>query len=461
LIDEINETGNFYAVYCSLEALDGYENPKQSLPMIVDMINDSISSEMVLEHVKIDKQPHGDLASGILNALHNISLSLDKPLIIFFDEADCLSGQTLISFLRQLRTGHNRKHYVFPWSISLIGMRNIRDYKAKIRPETESLGTASPFNVITESLTLQNFTVDQIAELYRQHTECTGQIFEDEAIERAYYWSHGQPWLVNAMARQVVEIDLLKDYTITITAAHIDHAAETIILSRDVHIDSLLDRLKEPRVQKVIEPILYGGDAPCDFLSDDMQYCLNLGLIKGNSLDDIHIANPIYNEGIIRTLNNFTKETLPKALINKWMNGNTINMSALLQEFQTFWRENADIWIDKYTYKEAAPQLILSAFLQRVANGNASIMRETALGTGRVDLSVRYAGKAYPIELKLAGSQPLPDSLEQVEKCMDRCGSDEGWLGIFDRSSAKPWSEKIYWKDEQLKDGRTVHLFGC
>ena len=31
--------------------------------------------------------------------------SLDKPLVVFFDEADCLGGQTLISFLRQLRIG--------------------------------------------------------------------------------------------------------------------------------------------------------------------------------------------------------------------------------------------------------------------------------------------------------------------------------------------------------------------
>jgi hypothetical protein len=54
-------------------------------------------------------------------------------------------------------------------------MRNIRDYKAQIRPNSESPGSASPFNIVTKSLTLQNFTKDEIIQLYMQHTGETGQ----------------------------------------------------------------------------------------------------------------------------------------------------------------------------------------------------------------------------------------------------------------------------------------------
>ncbi|MDR2691338.1 MAG: ATP-binding protein, partial [Dysgonamonadaceae bacterium] len=96
---------------------------------------------------------------------------LDKPLVILFDEADCLSEGTLISFLRQLRSGYNDRSFVpFVHSVALAGMRNIRDYKAKIRPDSESLGSASPFNIVTKAYTLQNFTKDEITQLYLQHT---------------------------------------------------------------------------------------------------------------------------------------------------------------------------------------------------------------------------------------------------------------------------------------------------
>jgi len=312
LVDTINKNGAFYSVYCSLETLQGYDDQERALPMIIDTINHIFQTSNYFKHIHFENQPHGDISTGVMNALQNISLTLDKPLIIFFDEADCLSGQALIAFLRQLRVGHNRVDITFPWSISLIGMRNIRDYKACVRPGRETLGSSSPFNIITKSLTLMDFTEDQIRNLYQQHTDCTGQVFEKEAIERAYYWSEGQPWLVNALARQVVEDDLHENYSIKITSEHIDDAAEKLILRRDVHIDSLLERLKEPRVKKVIEPILCGGDIQLDFLSDDVQFCLDIGIVKGDSIQDIHISNPIYNEVIIRTLNHITQDALPE-----------------------------------------------------------------------------------------------------------------------------------------------------
>jgi hypothetical protein len=143
--------------------------------------------------------------------LMNLCLELDKPLIIFFDEADCRSGQALIAFLRQLRDGYiNRDTAPFPWSLALVGMRDIRDFKAQIRPEREALGSANPFNIVTKAPTLDNFTREQLAELYRRHTEAVKQVFEPEAVDRAWYWSEGQPWLVNALARQVVEDDLTR-----------------------------------------------------------------------------------------------------------------------------------------------------------------------------------------------------------------------------------------------------------
>ena len=83
---------------------------------------------------------------------------LEKPIVVFFNKADCLYGDTIISFLRQLRSGYvNRVLAPFVHSIALVGMRNIRDYKALIRSKRETLGSANPFNIVAKTMTLNNF----------------------------------------------------------------------------------------------------------------------------------------------------------------------------------------------------------------------------------------------------------------------------------------------------------------
>jgi hypothetical protein len=78
-------------------------------------------------------------------------------------------------------------------------------------------------------------------------------------------------------------------------------------------------------------------------------------------------ANKIYGEVIIRTLNYNTQYQLHSRIPNNCIDGlGTIDMTGLLKGFQQFWRENSDIWIGKHDYKEAAPHLILQAFLQSI-----------------------------------------------------------------------------------------------
>ena len=114
---------------------------------------------------------------------------------------------------------------------------------------------------------------------------------------------------------------------------------------------------------------------------------------------EIFPANKIYNEVIIRTLSYDTQFQLIQKVKNNWIDhSGHIDINGLLRGFQQFWRENADIWIEKYEYKEAAPHLILQAFLQRIINGGGTILREYASGRERMDLCVIYENNKYPIE---------------------------------------------------------------
>ena len=139
-------------------------------------------------------------------------------------------------------------------------------------------------------------------------------------------------------------------------------------------------------------------------MSDDYQYVIDLGLIKSIE-GKIQPSNPIYGEVIARTLSHDAQEDFitekPDSTLPRYLKDGKIDMDCLMQDFQQFWRENSDIWIEKSDYKEAAPHLILMAFLQRILNGSGQILREMAAGTGRTDLCLVYQGKNYPIELKI------------------------------------------------------------
>lgn len=229
----------------------------------------------------------------LLDLLRRWCETCPLPVVLFLDEIDALMGKVLISVLRQLRTLYPDRPTHFPWSVALIGLRDVRDYKVE---GENHLGTSSPFNIKVESLSLKAFTEAEVAELCRQHEEETGQLFTAEAKTRLFELTRGQPWLVNAIARQCVR-DLVPDPNQQIAVAAIHQAKETLILRRDTHLDSLLDRLREPRVRRVLEPILAGELLGRDVLDDDLRYVEDLGLIGGPS--ELEIANPIYWEALI------------------------------------------------------------------------------------------------------------------------------------------------------------------
>jgi len=463
LCQSLEAGGKYRALYCSLEALQGVTDPEKGIPGIAEAVRMAVLGHPQLAPLADKLCPAGEgFTLALRAALTRLCAALDKPLVLLFDEVDCLAEGTLITFLRQIRDGYiNRAGgQPFPSSVALVGMRNIRDYKAQVRPGGTTLGSASPFNIAAESLTLANFTEAEVGALYAQHTADSGQAFPPEAVARAFHWSQGQPWLVNALAREVVDKMLGMDYGRPVSAELFDEAAERLILRRDTHLDSFVERLREERVRRIIEPVLLGEDRAFDLLSDDCRYVLDLGLLRADRRR-LEPANPLYREVIVRTLNYSDQFALRDKIVNRWVVDGRLDMNGLLRGFQEFWRENADAWAEKYEYREAAPHLILMAFLQRVVNGGGHIDREFALGRKRLDLCVHLGPQRYPVELKLrSGAKAEADGLGQLGEYMDLCGAKEGWLVIFDRRPKRTWDERIFWRTVE-RDGRTIHVVGA
>jgi len=359
-----------------------------------------------------------------------------KPLVVFLDEADSLQDQTLVALLRQVRAGYSNRPELFPQSLALIGMRDVRDYKVKAGG-SDRLNSSSPFNIKVASLTLRNFTTAETTELLTQHTRATGQVFESAALARIFELTQGQPWLVNALGREIVE-HLLPDRSQPIKTTHVEQARENLIQRMDTHLDSLAERLREDRVKRIIEPMLAGetlGDIP----DDDLRYVVDLGLCKNGA--GLAIANPIYQEVIPRVLARTTQHSirLPKPT---WLDDKgRMVAEKLLAAFLDFWRENGEALLKSAPYHEVAPHLVLMAFLHRVVNGGGTIQREYAIGTRRMDLCVRHGELVLGIELKVWHSKqpdPLKDGLRQLDEYLAGLGQNTGWLVIFDRRPRRP-----------------------
>ncbi|MDR0758145.1 MAG: PD-(D/E)XK nuclease domain-containing protein [Tannerella sp.] len=462
---EINAGGEAVACYVSIERCDRVSEAKEAMPAICDAIREAADNN------RLPVPSHNDSSHfSMLNSiLKNWSeLVAPKPLIVLFDEVDVLVDETMVSFLRQLRGGFaTRGIGTFPVSIALVGMRDLKDYLIKAK-DGKPVNPGSPFYIKADSAILSNFIKDDVVKLFAQRTEETGQQITQEALDYVYEQSKGQPWIVNSLFMRATLRILDAESTETVTLEHIRKAREQMIEARETHLDSLGERLRDPRVKSVIQTIITGSSNPLGRTNPDVNLTLDLGLVKWSSDTGFTIANPVYEEILTRYISSEYHDSFPPPSSWQWQKPNgELDMDSLLLEFQKFWRRHSEIWEEKADYTEAFPHLLLMAFLQRVTNGSGDIDRELAAGRGRMDLLVEYAGKHYIIEVKIIHYYDGPaavreEGLTQIKKYRDRIdASAPAYLVIFDRrpkAKELSWDEKISWTvDEESK----VTILGC
>ncbi len=259
----------------------------------------------------------------------------------------------------------------------------------------------------------------------------------------------GQPWLVNALAHEAWK--RVRERIRQIEHDDIIESREVLIRRRDTHLDQLADKLREDRVKRVIEPLLIGELDASVFQTDDVQYVRDLGLIRVEQ--QIEVANPIY------------REIIPYETV--WfVDDGHLMMDRLFESFQEFLRGHSEHWLKRFDCQEAWPQLLLQAFLQRIVNADGRIEKEFGSGQKRIDLLIVWqTGKVHQkfvVECKRQRNGldgVVADGLAQTRDYMDRCGTDEGHLLIFDQSENRSWAEKVFRRGE-LDGGKPVTVWG-
>ena len=450
LMNQINADGNRICLYFSVETA-GYRS------ITVDDANKNINNA-IIESAK-SFLPEGNWPKHFERAgemsfkdfVTQWSRDLPKALVLLIDEIDALYDDTLISVLRQLRDGFQLRPGAFPSSVALVGLRDVREYKEKVRDNDKSIGSGSPFNIKAESLTISNFSKLQIAGLLQQYTDEGGQIFDNEVVDLIYLLTGGQPWLVNALAREITDKILEGDTSKPVTIEIVNQAKENLIIRRDTHLDSLIDKLMDARIRPIVDAVISGADVAFNNFNDNLQYALDLGIIK-KTVNGIMISNEIYKEIIPRVLNLSFMANINAKVSPQWFikpNGH-LDMDSLLREFQDFYREHSESWLDGFSYHESGKQLLLMAFLQRIVNGGGSIAREMAVGRGRTDLVIEFNGDTFVLELKIKRSNTnMERTYKQLFHYLDQLNVLHGYLVMFElkNSDILSWEERIKWSD--------------
>ena len=462
LADTLNDSGKYRCVYVNFEVgQTAREDVTEAMRVLSGQIAESAETmldDTFVRDVRLQALEE-DGGHGALNVtLSRWARAREKPLVLLIDEIDSLEGDSLISVLRQLRAGFDERPDGFPQSVILCGVRDVRDYRVYSSSQGTSVAGGSAFNIRAKSLRLRDFTQDEVCSLLGQHTAETGQEFEAGAMERIWDLTVGQPWLVNALARQACFEDRAgRDRSRPIGAAAIDRARETLIVRRVTHLDQLAARLREDRVRRVIEPLLEGSLEP-DWSEEDIEYVRDLGLI---ALDDpVRIANPIYREVVPRQLTSVLQSLLASFIrpLSYRRSDGSLDLARLMHRFQGFFRDHSEHWVGRFGYREAGPQLILQAFLQRLVNSGGRIEREFGVGRLRTDLLVvwplpggieaRYVIECKVLRPRRGLESTVAEGLRQTAEYMDVTGAQEGHLVVFDLRADRTWSQRIFHRQE-------------
>ncbi len=486
LMERFNREGRFRCLYVNFEVAQGYRD-RINEGMTVLLQEVSNQARLILNDHSAEAIAASliDLNAPNLNSfLSRWCSESAKPSILLIDEIDALTGDLLITVLRQLRSGYPNRPRAFPSTVILCGVRDVRDYRIHSSQQQMIITGGSAFNIKAASLRLGDFGQADTKRLLLQHTEETGQVFEPEALTTVWELTEGQPWLVNALAYETCfQMKPGRDRNLAITADMVQQAKENLIERRETHLDQLADKLKEDRVRRVVEPIMQGEAVERDFRPDDVQYVVDLGLVKQERAGHLQIANRIYTEIIPRELSWGPQLGIYQEPAWYIRPDGKLDLGQLLAAFQQFFREHSESWVERFDYREAGPQLLMQAFLQRIVNGGGRVEREYGLGRKRTDLLVIWpvegegrGTKDEARKLQAGGGQvqrgvielkvlyktleaTLAEGLAQTWEYADRCGAEEAHLIIFDRRPDRAWDEKIF-RREEMYEGRGITVWG-
>ena len=218
--------------------------------------------------------------------------SISERIIVFVDEIQCIedlpsADQLLASF----RAAHNARTTDPDFSrLSFVLLGECDPASLIAEPEL------SPFN-ITQQIVLDDFTREQL-DLFATELNLDAEDAR-KALDRIFYWTRGQPYLSQKLARQVARDDIESD-----VEEHIDHLACTQVggraaLHSEPHMGHIQRRVVEDEKYAEAMLNLYGRirkgiEVAADLGSPVQRRLIAIGLLVIDYEGNLRVRNRLY-----------------------------------------------------------------------------------------------------------------------------------------------------------------------
>src|SRR5262249_54914611 len=126
LTGHYNAGERFRALWFDLQTARDQPDPGKAFVTVLNALDRGVGYSLPDVGVPAERaRLLDDPESAVLAYLRDLAVRSPRPLVVFFDETDCLVGRAMVSFLTQLRDGYIARHRSpFPQSIALVGQRN-------------------------------------------------------------------------------------------------------------------------------------------------------------------------------------------------------------------------------------------------------------------------------------------------------------------------------------------------
>ncbi len=387
-----------------------------------------------------------------------------KPVVLMIDEVDKSSGKQLfLDFLGLLRAKYlarSEGQDVTFQSVILAGVHDVKNLKARIRPDTERKYD-SPWNIAADFDVDLCFNPAEIEPMLEEYALDRHVALDAPIIARKlHYYTSGYPYLVSKLCKFVDEkitvSRKLKDWS----SADVEAAFRMIVdgAYSTTLFDSLGKELENhPELYELMFQIAINGKTHPFHISDPVTNLGHLfGILAPSDDGNCRIHNRIFEQRIYdHMMSKFLRKKGAGATgfdsAVEFQTGEGLNVERVLQRFQAFMKEHASGRNAGFLEREG--RLLFLAYLRPIINGKGFDFKEPSVGDERrMDIVVTCKSQRHVIELKIwRGPEYHRKGLKQLSDYLDIYSLERGYLLIFDFNKNKEYKqERIAFENKRI-----------
>jgi hypothetical protein len=380
-----------------------------------------------------------------------ISNNYSFTLLMVIDEFEGIPLCVLNEFMHTLRDMYHQREYHCIHSVMLVGVSTIAELVHT---------TASPFNV-AEEIEVSYFNKTEVNELIDQYVSETHQDFDKEVRNAIFTNTNGQPGLVNALCKYLVEnvaIDRQKSVSI-------DNFQPTLTYflaeKYDKNIINIVQKAYEKK-EFLIRLLFNEEKFPFSVDYPDISYLYANGILS-NVNGSAEISVPLYKKRLINALrpiiNGESAYYLPtvKENFDSIKTPHGVNIKALLQKYTDYIKRRGFLAFDTKNLKESAWHYSLDGYINfAIEELQGHTFIEVPSGRGRTDILIIYKKEKYIIETKIyTTNKRYQNGKAQLAQYLKSEGLTEGFFVVFSQKHTE--NDVLY--EEDIIDEKKIYTF--